>query len=127
MNTNPKITRIALNAVGGGFTDIKLTIVASKVEVMEDPAVNDGAPQGLTGFYTDTQPATGFPNVGNQENWLPQTAGQRGYAFQPIVFGGIDGRVDGGHGGYVGAQGTVVLRLSSLTVTTTTVILAEWA
>lgn len=127
MDTNPKVTAIALNGSAGLFTDIPLTIMASKVEVMEDPSVNSGAAQGLTGFYTDTQPASGFPNQGTQQVWPAQTAGQRGSAFQPIVLGGRDGRVEGGHGDYVGAQGTIVLRLKSFSPTATQILLSEWA
>jgi len=124
--TNPKVTVIALNAVGGALTDIVLTMMDSKVEIMEDPSVNDGAAQGLTGFYTDTQPASSYPNQGPQQVWLPQTAGENGRAFQPIIFGGADGRVHGGLGGYVGAQGTVILRLKSNSNTATQVLLTEW-
>jgi len=132
MNTNPKVTKIALPAAGGAFTPIPMTIVAGKVDVMEDPSLNGGVAQGLTGFYTDTQPGSSsaagpFPNQGPQQVWLPNTAGQQGGAYQPIVFGGTDGRVHGGEGDYVGADGTIILRLTSNSATPTGVIMREWA
>jgi hypothetical protein len=127
MNTNPKVTSIAINAKGGALTPITMTIVASRVEVMEDPASNGGVQQGLTGFYTDTQPATGNPNVGPQMVWLPNNQGQVGRAYEPIIFGGQDGRVKGGEGRDVGSDGTIVLRLTSNGGAPCNVLLAEWA
>lgn len=120
----PKITVIPLNALGGGFTPIILTIMASRFEVIEDPSVNNGVQQGLTGYYTDTQPGSGFPEVGTQRTWLPNNNGQIGVAFEPII--SESRRVHGGEGDYVGAQGTIVLQLQSLTQNTTQVLLAEW-
>lgn len=129
MLTNPKVTNIAINGSGGALTNIAMTILASKVEVMEDPSVNAGVPQGLQGFYIDPQPPqepvpVASPNV--LQNWLGQTSGQMGRAYQPIIFGGSDGRVHGGEGNYVGALGTVILQLKSLTATATAILLVEW-
>ncbi len=126
---NPKITNIAINALGGGFTDIVLTIMASKVEVMEDPALNNGAAQGLTGYYVDTQPGASPPPANSPnvlQSWLPNTNGQQGRAYQPIIFGGVDGRVHGGLGNYVGAQGTIILRLTTSSALPGGIILTEW-
>ena len=126
MQNNPKVTNIALPAKGGVPVAITLTKVDSKVTVMEDPSLNNGVAQGLTGYYTDTQPGTGFPNSGPLQVWLPNTAGQQGRAYQPIIFGGSDGRVHGGEGNYVGADGTVILRLTSNSATPTGILLEEW-
>lgn len=127
MNTNPKVTSIPINALNGGFTDIVLTIMASKVRVQEDPSYNNGAFQGLTGFYTDTQPASGYPNVGPQKVWLGNDQGQVGPAYQPISFGGTEGgRVDGGYGRYVGADGTIILRLTTNSQNPGGILLEEW-
>ena len=125
---NPKITQVPINGSGGGLTNIVLTIMASKVEVQEDPSVNTGAPQGLQGYYIDTPPgvAVPTPSPAGLMTWLPNTAGQTGRAYQPIIFGGSDGRVHGGEGNYVGAQGTVVLQLKSLSPTATQILLVEY-
>lgn len=138
MESNPKVTAIAVNGNAGPFTAITLTMMASKVRVQEDPAVNNGAAQGLTGFLADTQPgATGtnpnggtstFPSQGTQRTWLANANGQEGPAYQPICFGGSEGgRVRGGQGDYVGADGTVILYLTSASATATQVLLEEWA
>ena len=128
MNTNPKVTSIPINALGAGFTPIVMTIMASKVRVMEDPSYNNGAPQGLTGYYADTQPATGNPQTGTLQVWLPNNQGQIGPAYQPISFGGGEGgRVEGGQGDYVGADGTVILYLTTNTQLASAVLLEEWA
>jgi hypothetical protein len=135
---NPKTTNIAINAKGVAMTNIALTILASKVEVMEDPALNGGVPQGLTGYYIDNQPPQptipivaggGAPpqaSPANLQVWLPPTNGQNGRAYQPIIFGGDAGRVRGGEGDYVGAQGTVVLQLTSNSPLASGIILTEW-
>ena len=135
---NPVVRNIAINAKGGNMTNIALTILASKVEVMEDPALNGGVPQGLTGYYIDTQPpqptvpimpggaAPPQADPSNLQVWLPATNGQNGRAYQPIIFGGDAGRVHGGEGGYVGAQGTVVLQLTSNTNNASGIILVQW-
>lgn len=135
---NPKITNIALNGSAGALINIALTIMASKVRVSEDPAQNNGAPQGLQGYIIDTQPPQqaipiepggGPPPEATPQNlqmWLPNTAGQNGPGFQPIVRGGESGRVHGGEGDYVGAQGTVILQLKSASATATGIILEEW-
>lgn len=126
---NPKTTKVALEATGGAYTDIVLTIPCSKAEIQEDPALNAGVAQGLQGYYLDPDSkGAPVPDPANDtvNNWLPNTAGQNGRAFQPIIFGGVDGRVDGGKGNYVGAQGTPLLRLKSLTANATGVILVEW-
>jgi|SRR5580658_3666723 hypothetical protein len=126
MEVNPKITNIPINAANGALTAIVLTIMASKVEVMEDPAYNGGELQGLTGYYADTQPATGFPQSGALQVWLPNNNGQTGRAYQPIIFGGSDGRVHGGEGNYVGAEGTIVLYLTTNSANPGGIILVEW-
>lgn len=135
---NPKITNIAINAKGGNMTNITLTILASKVEIMEDPALNNGVPQGLTGYYIDNQPpqpsipimpggvAPPQASPSNLQVWLPATNGQNGRAYQPIIFGGQDGRVKGGESDYVGAQGTVVLQLTTNSPTAGGIVLVEW-
>jgi len=121
------------------MVNIMLTMMASKVLVMEDPSVNNGVPQGLQGYYIDTQPpqpaipieAGGAPppqaTPQGLQVWLPQTTGQEGPAYQPIILGGTDGRVHGGEGDYVGAQGLVVLQLQSYSETPSQVLLLEWA
>jgi hypothetical protein len=135
---NPKITNIPINALGGAMTNITLTIMASKVTVIEDPAYNNGAPQGLTGYYIDTQPpqppipiepggaAPPEASPANLQVWLPGSNGQTGRAFQPIIFGGTDGRVHGGEGNYVGAKGTVILQLTTNSANPGGIILEEW-
>lgn len=128
--TNPKTTQITLNGSGGAYVDIKTTIPCSKVEVQEDPTKNAGTAQGLQGYYLDPDsnhaaPAVD-PAIPGQQVWLPNSAGQLGRAYQPIIFGGSDGRVHGGEGNYVGAQGTPLLRLRSNSATATGILLVEW-
>jgi hypothetical protein len=123
---NPKISNIAINAQGGALTPIILTIMASKVEVMEDPSQNDGVMQGLTGYYTDTQPGSGFPISGQQQVWLPNSNGQIGRAYEPIIFGGQDGRTHGAYSDFVGAQGTTILQLTTNGPNAGAVLLVEW-
>jgi len=135
---NPKITNIALNANSGAMKNIVLTIMASKVRISEDPAQNNGVPQGLQGYIIDTQPPQGAVPIepggaappqaspANLQMWLPNTAGQDGPGFQPIVLGGDAGRVHGAYAEYVGAEGTVVLQLQSASATPTGIILEEW-
>lgn len=110
-NSNPRVIPIAINGSDGPLIDIVLTMMASRVRVQEDPSYNNGALQGLTGFYVDTQPASGYANVGPQKVWLANDNGQVGPAYEPIEFGGDGGRVHGGEGEYVGGAGTVILRL----------------
>lgn len=136
--TNPKRTNIAINAAGGAMTNIPLTILASKVKVMEDPALNGGNQQGLLGFIIDTQwpqpavpilPGMNIPPLASPQalqTWLPNNNGQVGEAFEPIIFGGDEGRVHGGEGNYVGAQGTVILQLTTNSNLAGGVILIEW-
>lgn len=127
--TNPKVTNIALNAKAGALILIAGTKVSGKVMVMEDPALNAGVPQGLTGFYMD--PASkGNPQQdkgGNvapvQQVWLANSAGQTGQAYQPIVF---ENRVHGGLGEYAAADGTPLLFLTSNSATPSGVLLVEW-
>ena len=136
---NPKVTVIAINNNAGLMTNIVLTIMCSKVTVIEDPGQNNGVAQGLQGYYIDTQPGVGVPPIepgggappqaspSNLMTWLPNTNGQQGRAFEPIIFGGSDGRVHGGEGSYVGAQGTVVLQLRTNSENATNVLLEEWS
>jgi hypothetical protein len=135
---NPKITNIPINALGGAMTNIVLTIMCSKAEVMEDPAYNNGVPQGLTGYYIDTQPGLPTPPIepggaappqaspANLQVWLPNNNGQIGRAYEPIIFGGPDGRTHGAYSEFVGAQGTTILQLTTSTQNGGGVILVEW-
>jgi hypothetical protein len=106
------------------------TITASKIEIQEDPSKNAGTPQGLQGYYLDPDSPhnapTVDPNIPGQQIWLANTAGQLGRAYQPIIFGGSDGRVHGGEGNYAGAKGTPLLRLRSNSGTATGILLVEW-
>lgn len=137
-NSNPKVTPYAINAKGGVMTNIVLTIMASKADVIEDPSLNAGVPQGLTGYYIDTQPPQGVIPVSAAQIpakatpqaiqvWLPNNNGQLGVAYEPIILGGQDGRVHGGLGGEVGADGTVILQLTTNSATAGGVLLREWA
>jgi hypothetical protein len=143
-NSNPKITAIAINAKGGLWTPIAMTIMSGKVTVQEDPAYNNGVAQGLTGYYVDTQPPQpaavaadwnpvdgvppGVTLPAYQQTWLPNNNGQEGQAYQPIKFGGSEaGRVHGGYGDYVGAQGTVLLWLTTNSENAGGILLEEWA
>ena len=139
---NPKVTSIAINAKGGLWIPVPLTIMASKVTVEEDPAYNNGVFQGLLGYYVDTQPpqpatvgapwnpVNGVPPAASpnyQFTWLPNNAGQTGRAYEPIMFGGGEGgRVHGGLGDYVGANGTVILWLTTNSVNPSGILLEEW-
>jgi len=127
---NPKVTSIPIPAAGGVPVAITLTIMASKVTVQEDPAYNTGAGQGLQGYYVDTQPPQANPPVPSPATlfvWLANTAGQIGRAYQPIIFGGADGRVHVALGKYVGAEGTVILLLTSKSANPSAVLLEEWS
>jgi hypothetical protein len=132
--TNPKVTNIAINNNAGAFTVIKGTMQASKVLVMEDPSLNAGVAQGLQGYYLDpnSNPANptrdlGGNNAAVQQTWLPNSAGQTGPAYEPIIFGGPDGRVHGAYGEYTSAQGTPLLQLRTNSATAGGVLLVEWA
>jgi len=124
--SNPKVTNIPINAAGGALTLIATTIMCSKVEVQEDP--NFGAAVGLRGYYMDPESNHANPARDNptEQTWLANTAGENGKAYQPIIFGGSDGRVHGAYGNYVGAQGTPLLELVSVGATATGVLLVEW-
>jgi len=136
--TNPRVRNYPINAQGGAMTNIPLTMMSSKVEVIEDPSYNNGVFQGLQGYYIDTQPpqppipilAPGeIPTQADPQalqTWLPPVAGVQGQAYEPIVFGGTDGRVHGGQGNYVGAQGTVILQLTTNSAQAGGVIVTEW-
>lgn len=126
--TNPKVTNIAINNKNGEGTVIATTILASKVQVMEDPALNAGVAQGLAGFYLDPNSSHAAPTKDNPnaQVWLPNSAGQQGQAYEPIIFGGADGRVHGGEGLYVGALGTPLLLLTTNSATAGGVLLVEW-
>src|ERR1035441_9861946 len=60
---NPKVTIVAINNNAGLMTNIVLTIMCSKVTIIEDPGQNNGVAQGLQGYYIDTQPAVGVPPI----------------------------------------------------------------
>jgi hypothetical protein len=135
---NPKVTSIPINAQGGLMTNIALTIMASKVEVMEDPAYNNGILQGLQGYMIDTQPGVSTPPIENPQaappqaspsylfTWLPNNNGQEGRAYEPIIFGGQDGRTHGAYSDFVGAQGTTILQLTTNGPNAGAVLLVEW-
>ena len=111
MQTNPKTTNVAVNGSGGGWTLIQGTILTGKVEIQEDPELNAGVGQGLQGYYLDPNAilsaafianptlavaqAEGYLANPNLQTWLPNTQGQMGRAYQPLIFGGADGRVHG--------------------------------
>ena len=138
---NPKVTNIALSAKGGPWVVIQLTIAASKALVEEDPAYDSGTEQGLTGYILDPQAvlsaaflanptpaaalAAGYLANPNLQVWLPNSAGQQGQAYEPITFGGSDGRVHGGEGGYVGGQGSGILLLTT-NGSAGGILLTEW-
>lgn len=138
MLANPKITNIAINAKGAAMTNITLSIMASKVTITEDPSYNGGQLQGLTGYYIDpTPPQPTIPiepagiappqaTPANLQVWLPNSNGQVGRNFEPIIFGGTDGRVHGGQGDYVGGTGTVILQLTTNSINAGGVIVEEW-
>jgi hypothetical protein len=137
--TNPRVRSYPINAKGGLMTNIPLTMGCSKVTVIEDPAYNNGAAQGLQGYYIDTQPpqpaipiepgGAAPPQADPQYlfTWLPNTAGQTGRAYEPIMFGGSEaGRVHGAFGNTVGAQGTVILQLTTNSANPGGVLVEEW-
>ena len=128
MQNLPRVTNVAVPASGAAPVLIKLSMLASKVEVTEDPSYNAGVAQGLKGYYMDPTAPASVPAMSNPnlQVWLPNTAGQRGQGFQPIVFGGEDARVHGGKGDYVGGQNSAVLQVTSATATATGVIVTEW-
>lgn len=125
---NPKVTNIAINAMGGAMTLVAGTTMSSKVQVIEDPSYNAGQQQGLQGYYLDptSNPANPTKSPANLQTWLPNSAGQQGQAYEPIVFGGPDGRVHGDLGQYTGAQGTPLLYLTTNSGNAGGVLLVEW-
>lgn len=140
--TNPKVTNIAVPAKGNGFALIAGTILSGKAQVMEDPAYNNGAQQGLYGYYLDPTAilsaafiaaptlaaarANGYLANPNAQVWLPNGAGAQGQGYEPITFGGADGRVHGAYGGYAAAQNQGLLLLSSNSATAGGILLTEW-
>lgn len=128
MQTNPKVTNIVLNGSAGAYITISTTIMASKVEIQEDPSLNNGVAQGLQGFYLDPNSNPANPSLDESapgaQVWLANSAGQQGRAYQPILFGGADGRVHGGLGNYVGQA--PLLKLRSNSATPTGILLVEW-
>jgi hypothetical protein len=137
-SSNPLILNVAINAKGALMTNIILSILCSKVTVIEDPSYNGGQMQGLTGYYIDPNPpqeavpielGVAPPNASpqNLQVWLPNSEGQRGRAYEPIEFGGSEGgRVHGGEGNYVGGTGTVILQLTTNSVNAGGVIVEMW-
>ena len=65
------------------------------------------------------------PSTPNQQVWLPNATGGYGRAFEPIYFGGTDGRVHGGEGLYTSGTGTPLLSLTS-NGAAGGVLLVEW-
>lgn len=128
MEQNPKVTNIAINGSAGALTQINGTILASRVEVMEDPAYNAGAQQGLQGFYLDpnSNPANPAKSPANAQVWLPNGTGGSGRAYQPIIFGGAPGRVFAAFGQYASADTTPLLQVKSLSASAGGVLLVEW-
>lgn len=138
--TNPKVTNVAIGGSAGAWTVILATILSSKLEVMEDPSI--GGAQGLQGYYMDpdavlsaaflanptpgTALAKGYLANPNLQNWLPNPSGAPGQGFEPISFGGSDGRVHGGEGGYVAGQGRALLLIRSLGAAANGILLTEW-
>lgn len=138
--SNPKVSNIAINNIAGLMTNIVLTIMASRVVIAEDPNFNGGQLQGLQGYYIDTNPPQEVtpimpgglapPNASpaNLQIWLPNTDGQLGPNFEPIIFGGSEaGRVHGGQGYVVGGTGMVILQLRTNSINAGGVLLYEWA
>lgn len=123
---NPKVTKIAINAAGGAMTKILGTQMASKVDIIEDPAFNAGVQQGLTGNRLDPSANMAAPVVGPLEVWLPNGTGGMGESYEPITFGGPDGRVHGGLGLYVGVQGWPYAQLTTNSANAGGVLLREW-
>lgn len=127
--TNPKVTNIAINAKNGAMTLIAGTKMSSRVMVMEDPNYNAGVAQGLQGYYLDpnsngnVQRDKGGNGAPVLQTWLPNSAGQQGQAYQPIIF---EDRVHGGVGLYPAADGTPLLQLTTNSVNPGGVLLVEW-
>ena len=138
--TNPKVTNVAIGGSAGAWTLIAGSILSSKVEVMEDPAI--GAAQGLQGYYMDPEKvlsaaflanptpaaalAAGYLANPNLQNWLPNPSGAPGQGFEPITFGGADGRVHGAFGNYVAGQNQGLLLIRSLGAAANGVLVTEW-
>jgi hypothetical protein len=145
---NPKVTNIAVPAVGGGFVAINLTLAAtSRCMVEEDPNLNAGVAQGLEGYYVDPAIATTavMNSLANQtagaqlaalqamgalkpnvlQKWLTTSGNIGTQSHQPIQFGDWLAR-HLGYGEYIGCQGDCILLLTSLTSTATGVLLVEW-
>ena len=57
MQTNPKVTNIAVDGDAGAVRQYRLDHPRRKVEVMEDPTLNSGTPQGLQGYCVNPRPA----------------------------------------------------------------------
>lgn len=141
--TNPKTTNVAVPAAGAPtWALIACTLPNGKTEVIEDPNFNAGQQQGLQGYYLDPNatlsPAflanptpqaaqlAGYLANPNLQVFLPNGGGGTGRAYQPVIFGGDAGRVHGGFGGTVGAQGTGLLLLQMYAGLAGGVLLTEW-
>ena len=144
---NPKVTKITVPALNGGFVAINLTAPeTARAAVQEDPS-NAGFGQGLVGYYVDPSIATKAvmdyftaqgstaaqvlaglialgaltPNV--LQKWLAGSG--LGQAYQPIELGDWL-RIHAGYGEGLGAAGACVLLLTSAGATATGVLLTEW-
>lgn len=123
---NPRETYVPLNANGGGYTNIVLSMMARYVEIDEDEspnAPNAGVAQGLMGNLID--PITGAltPAVAGNGFWKRISPPA---APTPAIELGDPRSVHGGQGVPVGGTGAVVAQLKSATATPTQVIVREF-
>ncbi len=123
---NPRLTYVPLNALGGAYTPIVLTMMARYVEIAEDVAPgspNGGVAQGFVGNLVD--PITGelTPPVVGDGFWK-----QVDPAAEPqaVIKMGDPRGAQAGLGVPVGAMGATVAKLTSATATATQAIVREW-
>lgn len=145
---NPRVTNVAVPALNGGFVAIVLANpgATSRAEVEEDLNYNEGAPQGLVGYYVDPAianaawmaahaadnaaqllaalEAAGAIYPAGQQTWGAPGAPE-GQAYQPIKLGDWL-RIHAGYGPMLGKPGDCVLLLTSATANATGILLTEW-
>ncbi len=123
---NPRETYYALNALGGAYVKIPLTMMARFVEFLEDISPNSpngGVAQGLVGNKIDPVTLALTPPVAGNGKWVQANP----EAVPTVVFSLGDPRaVHGGMGVPVGGTGAVVAQLTSATATPTQVIVREY-